>query len=102
MKLLNASSIPTSGTVFYEGKNIQDLTILDYRKTVLLVPQEVFLFDGTILDNFNTYRRYSQRTPLRATEAEKEKAKRDAGIVDVIPFDEMLDEYEEEIKSEKQ
>ena len=36
-----------------------------------------------------------------ATEAEKEKAKRDAGI-DVIPFDEMLDEYEEEIKSEKQ
>ena len=71
LKLLNASSIPTSGTVFYEEKNIQDLEILDYRKTVLLVPHEVFLFDGTILDNFNTYRRYSQRTPLRATEAEK-------------------------------
>lgn len=36
-----------------------------------------------------------------ATEAEKMKAKQDAGIVDVIPINEILDEYEEEIKSEK-
>ena len=33
-----------------------------------------------------------------ATEAEKEKAKQDAGIVDVIPLDNILDEYEEENK----
>lgn len=36
-----------------------------------------------------------------ATEAEKERAKRDAGIVDVIPLDEILDEYEEENRFEK-
>lgn len=35
-----------------------------------------------------------------ASEAEKEKAKQDAAIVDVIPLNEILDEYEEETKHE--
>lgn len=35
-----------------------------------------------------------------ATEAEKEKAKQDAAIVDVIPLNEILNEYEEETKHE--
>lgn len=36
-----------------------------------------------------------------ATEAEKQKAKFEAGVIDVIPFEDMLDEYEEENKSEE-
>ena len=71
LKLLNASSIPSAGDIFYRGDNIRQLPILDYRKKVLLVPQDVFLFDGTIMENFNIYRKYSERNPLRATEAEK-------------------------------
>lgn len=71
LKLLNASSSPTSGDIFYNDKNIKEMSILNYRKEVLLVPQEVFLFDATIIENFNIYRKYSERPPLRQTEAEK-------------------------------
>lgn len=55
LKILNRTVIPSAGSVFYQKKNIQELPVLAYRKNVLLVPQEGFLFDGTIKDNFYTY-----------------------------------------------
>lgn len=55
LKLLNRTLLPSHGDIFYNGKNIKDYPVLDYRKEVLLVPQEVFLIDGTIFDNFSFY-----------------------------------------------
>lgn len=55
LKLLNRTILPSEGTIYYQGKDIQELPVIAYRKNVLLVPQEVFLFDGTIQDNFNFY-----------------------------------------------
>lgn len=55
LKLLNRTLLPSQGEIFYEDKNIKDYPILDYRKEVLLVPQEVFLTEGTIYDNFKFY-----------------------------------------------
>lgn len=55
LKLLNRTLLPSRGDIFYSGKNIKDYPVLDYRKEVLLVPQEVFLIDGTILSNFKFY-----------------------------------------------
>lgn len=55
LKILNRTIIPSEGAIYYAGDKIQELPILPYRKNVLLVPQEVFLFDGTIRDNFNDY-----------------------------------------------
>lgn len=71
LRLLNASALPGFGNIFYKGENIRELPVLDYRKDVLLVPQEVYLFDATIIENFNIYRGYCKRPPLRVTEAEK-------------------------------
>ncbi|MGC7102597.1 ABC transporter ATP-binding protein [Amycolatopsis lurida] len=41
----------TTGAVRIGGVDIRDLTIEDLRRTVSLVPQDIFLFDDTIADN---------------------------------------------------
>ena len=55
LKILNRTILPTAGTVLYGGKNINSYPVLDYRKCVLLVPQEVFLIEGTVRQNFDFY-----------------------------------------------
>ncbi|MEG0392966.1 MAG: ATP-binding cassette domain-containing protein, partial [Anaerovoracaceae bacterium] len=35
-----------------------------YRQNVLLVPQEVFLFEGNIRENFNIYYNFREKMPL--------------------------------------
>lgn len=55
LKILNRTTLPSAGTVYYQGKNIAEFPVISYRKEVMLIPQEVFLFDGTIKDNFNSY-----------------------------------------------
>ena len=55
LKILNRTIIPSAGRLCYQGRDVQELPVLSYRKSVQLVPQEVFLFDGTIMDNFRYY-----------------------------------------------
>ena len=83
LRLLNATAIPVSGEIYYRGKDIRVLPVLDYRRKVLLAPQEVFLFDGTIAENFNIYRKYCGKAPLRPSEA--------AGFLDVCCADFPVD-----------
>jgi ATP-binding cassette subfamily B (MDR/TAP) protein 1 len=40
-----------SGGILYNGVNIDDISLRDYRKTISLVAQEAFLFQGTIREN---------------------------------------------------
>lgn len=68
LKLLNRTLIPTSGEIFYQGKDIRTYPVISYRKDVLLVPQEVFLFDGTIKDNFNIYFDAREKSSITDTE----------------------------------
>jgi ATP-binding cassette, subfamily B, bacterial len=41
----------TTGTVFIDGRDVRTVSIADLRRNIGLVPQETFLFDGTIFDN---------------------------------------------------
>jgi putative ABC transport system ATP-binding protein len=59
LKLFNATLSPSSGDIFYEGQNIYEIDTLQLRREVLLVGQSVYLFDGSIKDNF--YKFYSYR-----------------------------------------
>ncbi len=59
LKLFNATLSPSSGDIFYEGQNIYEIDTLKFRREVLLVGQSVYLFDGSIKDNF--YKFYSYR-----------------------------------------
>ena len=55
LKLLNESINPTSGELLYNGKPIKQYDPIALRREVSLVSQEPFLFDESILDNFNRF-----------------------------------------------
>ena len=57
LKVFNSTLIPDEGTVFYNSRDISGFDKIDYRRRVVLVPQEVFLTDGTIRENFEFYYR---------------------------------------------
>src|SRR5205807_8619107 len=67
----------TSGRVLIDGIDIRDLDLTAYRQQLGYVPQEAFLFSGTIRDNI-AYGRPA------ATDAEVEEAARAVGAHDFI------------------
>lgn len=69
LRLLNGSIPADPGCIFFRGLPLEEYQILPYRRQVLLVPQAVYLIQGTILDNFHFY--YDAR---RQTRAEEERA----------------------------
>ncbi|MCR5736179.1 MAG: ABC transporter ATP-binding protein/permease [Eubacterium sp.] len=42
---------PTSGAIYLDGKNLDDLNLRTYRDFISVVPQNTILFSGTIRDN---------------------------------------------------
>ncbi len=50
-KLLTRLMDPTSGRVLLDGTELRRIRFSSLRSRVVLVPQEGFLFDGTLLDN---------------------------------------------------
>ena len=52
LRLLNATALPSRGQIVYRGKPVSEWPVLPYRQEVLLVPQRVFLYEGTIRENF--------------------------------------------------
>jgi ATP-binding cassette subfamily B protein len=50
-KLMARAYDPTSGTVRYDGIDLRDATLVSLRRRIVVVPQEGFLFSGTIRDN---------------------------------------------------
>jgi ATP-binding cassette subfamily B protein len=50
-KLIARLYDPTEGTIRYAGIDLRDATLRSLRERVVVVPQEGFLFNGTILDN---------------------------------------------------
>lgn len=42
---------PTSGNIFFDGRNSRDFSLTSLRSQMSMVPQDVFLFGGSILEN---------------------------------------------------
>jgi ABC-type multidrug transport system fused ATPase/permease subunit len=42
---------PTSGNIYFDNYAISELSVTDLRKQIALVPQDIFLFGGTIREN---------------------------------------------------
>jgi len=70
IRLINRLTEPSSGTVFLEGKEIVRLDPLQLRRTVALVPQKPFMFEGSVLDNLQRPFVYRQE-PLPAIDSEE-------------------------------
>lgn len=54
-KMFNRTLSPAEGRILYRGGDITAVPPLDIRRQVLLVSQQVFLFDDTIRGNFEKY-----------------------------------------------
>ncbi len=77
VKLVARFYDPTAGVVRVDGHDLRDLDSSAYRRQLGIVPQEAFLFTGTIRDNI-AYGRPD------ATDAEVEEAARAVGAHDFI------------------
>ena len=62
LKLLNGVVSADSGEILYSGKRIEDYDQVELRREVLLCGQAVYLFDGSIKDNFEQYHKYRDST----------------------------------------
>ncbi|MBO4594105.1 MAG: ABC transporter ATP-binding protein [Clostridia bacterium] len=60
---------PTSGTLYIDGKSIEDYNLSEYRHNISVVPQNAVLFSGTIKENI-TYGldKYSEEDVQRVVE----------------------------------
>ena len=70
LKLFNGSHSPSSGTIFFQGTNIHYIDPIKLRRDILLVSQTVYLFDGSITDNFNLFYSYREQAPLPPEQVE--------------------------------
>ncbi len=68
---------PTEGTVLLDGIDIRRLDLADLRRQIALVPQEPFVFRGTVWENMA----YGESHPSRAAAI---SAARAAGVHDVV------------------
>jgi ATP-binding cassette subfamily B protein len=72
-KLIARLYDPTEGRVIFSGVDLRDATLRSLRDRVVVVPQEGFLFNGTIRDNIRIAR-------SGASDAEVEQSLRDVGV----------------------
>lgn len=63
LRLFNATASPDSGELFFHGENINGMETIQLRREILLVGQSVYLFMGTIEDNFREYYTYRGQNP---------------------------------------
>ena len=56
VKLLQGLYFPTNGRIWIDGHDIQHVSPVSLRSQIGVVPQDCFLFSGTILENITLYR----------------------------------------------
>ncbi|MFZ4432546.1 MAG: ABC transporter ATP-binding protein [Microthrixaceae bacterium] len=76
-KLLARSADPTHGSVRVDGVDLREVTVSSLRHQLGVVPQEPFLFHGTVRDNLTVGR-------PDATDEELDRACADLGVDDLI------------------
>lgn len=82
-KLVTRLMDPTSGAVRLDGVDLRDLSAASLRERVVLVPQEGFLFDGTLAENIAYGVRDASEPGGRPTgETSAQAATRHAGRID--------------------
>ncbi len=70
-KLFNFTYTPTTGEILFDGEPTAGMDTVRLRRDVLLVSQAVFLFDGTIRENFDYF--YDYRDEPHRSDEEKQR-----------------------------
>lgn len=71
LKLINGTISPDSGEILYNDNNIENIDTIKLRREILLVSQSVYLFTGTIEENFIKYYEYRDHDVLPKEDMEK-------------------------------
>ena len=71
LKLINGTISPDSGEILYNDNNIENIDTIKLRREILLVSQSVYLFTGTIEENFIKYYEYRDHDLLPKEDMEK-------------------------------
>lgn len=58
LKMINSTLTAISGEILYNGQSISEWNTIALRKEISLVSQEIFLFEGTIEENFRWFYEY--------------------------------------------
>ena len=66
LRLFNKTLPPTAGSVLYGGQDMAAMDSIALRREVLLAGQSVFLFEGTVGENFDAYCEAREAAPLKA------------------------------------
>ena len=89
-KLVTRLMDPENGAVLLDGVDLRDLTVTSLRERVVMVPQEGFLFDGTLFDNISYGHRVGTCGPngvassTAATIGEVEAVMMELGLTDWV------------------
>jgi len=62
LKLFNNTLTQSTGKIYYNGQDAQQLNSIKLRKEISLISQNVFLFDASIKDNFIKFYEYRGQT----------------------------------------
>ncbi len=71
LKLINGTISPDRGEILYNDNNIKNIDTIKLRREILLVSQSVYLFTGTIEENFIKYYEYRDHDVLPKEDMEK-------------------------------
>lgn len=63
LRLFNGSLSPSRGNIFYLQKDINEIDTIQLRQEILLISQTIFLFDGSIRENFKQYYDFRDMAP---------------------------------------
>lgn len=61
IKLLTRVLLPSSGNIFLNNTNIMDIPLQEYRNSISIVSQQVYLFDDTIRNNIALYKEVDEK-----------------------------------------
>ncbi|MGG5462736.1 ABC transporter ATP-binding protein [Clostridium sp. B9] len=84
LKLLNKIISPDNGEITYKEKNIEEIDSVELRKKIVMVPQNIIVFDGSVRENL-----------LKGLELRKEEFASDEvikEILDVVCLEKDLNE----------
>lgn len=95
LKLLNKMISPTSGHIYYKGKNLREIDSIDLRRDVIMLNQSPAIFKGTIRDNLLIGRKFSEKNLLSDDKLTE--------ILELLELHKSLDSKSEELSGgEKQ
>ena len=65
LRMLNNLVSPEKGSVYYKGENVAGLDPVELRRSVVMLPQNPVVFQGSVADNLMIAREFAGKSPAK-------------------------------------